>query len=603
MALESSALRVVPAPEEALPLIVVAPGQLAREVDECFEVLRTAGLYRQGRTLVRISMPNDPDRPARALATLWHGPVVVAVTAPWLRGELARLARFQKPDSDRMRPVDPPLSLCSTLIEVVDSSNMPELMGIVMHPTLRADGSVLDAPGYDAASGLLYLPDPSVKWPKIPDNPTRDDAVAAVQRLLRLLREFPFADGSAPPGTSLSVAVATIVTVCLRKALRSAPGTGITAPTAGTGKSLLTDLATTVATGRPVPAMSHCDDPAEEAKRIHAALMEGTPVLSIDNVVRPLKSDVLCSVLTQERFSARVLGKSETQVVSTAVSVIANGNNLIVGGDLVRRFLICRMDTGAARPDEIEHTFDPVEEARRDRGELVAAVITVVRAYLSAGCPSMGLKPFGSFGQWSTWVRSALVWAGCADPCGGRSAMEASDPERDVAVGVAAAWYEEFNSEPTTIRVCLRESKDNEELDAALSLIPSMSGKPSAHSIGQWVKRQQDRPYPLPCGGGVLTFRASGIDTRTKAIRWAVVRSDFAESTESTESVSYPESFRVKNNQWESDSADSVDSANDRKVIRYRLADNPGQWNTAINETEIGLVDRFGDRLIEVQQP
>lgn len=597
MALEQAALRVVPAPESTQPTIVVAPGQLARAEADCWEGLRDAGLYRQGRTLVRVSTPDDPCRPARALAAPWNGPTITPVTAHWLRGEKAARFRFQKPDGDRMRPVDPPLALAAMMIERADSSPLPELLGIVQHPTLRPDGSLLDSPGYDRESGLLYLPAPGVQWPTIPEHPTRDDAVAALAVLRRPLREFPFADPSAPAGTSESVALAGMITVCVRRALPTAPAFCFTAPTPGTGKSLLCDVLATVATGQPVPAMSHTDDPAEERKRLAAALLDGRPIVSIDNVERPLHSETLCSVLTQTTFTERVLGKSETAVMSTAVTVLINGNNVVVSGDLNRRVLMLRLDAGAARPDEVAHTFNPVDEARRHRGELVAAALVVVRSYLVAGCPPVNLRPFGSFDQWSRWVRSALVWAGCADPCAGRAAMEAGDPQRDVAVAVLAAWHDEFGDEPTTVAKCLMEAESNEVLKLALSLIPSKSGKATAHAVGQWIKRQRDRPYPLPCGGGVLAFRESGVDTKTKVFRWSVIRLDSSGSSGSSGSVSYRDNFEAKNFQGEMTPTDPAVPAG---VVRYRLADSPDRWHTAIGETEAGLRERYGNRLVEV---
>ena len=37
---------------------------------------------------------------------------------------------------------------------------------------------------------------------------------------------------------------------------------------------------------------------------------------------------------------------------------------------------------------------------------LVAAALTVVRAYIVAGCPQLGLARFGGFEAWAVWVRA-----------------------------------------------------------------------------------------------------------------------------------------------------------------------------------------------------
>jgi putative DNA primase/helicase len=591
-----------------MPVIVVTPGQLHRSEIECWQALQSAGLYRQGRMLVRPSVPGDPDRPTRAKLAPWTGPVVVPVTAHYLRAVLAAVARFQKPADGGVRPTDPPISLCLMLIERVDNSGLPELTGIIQHPTLRSDGSLLDQPGYDAATGLLFIPTAGMSWGVIPDRPTRDDAVAAIAALRRPLREFPFDDPEGTPtGTSEAVALSMLMTVPIRRTLRSSPGFAVTAPAPGTGKSLLVDVAGVLATGQPVPAMSHTDDEPEQRKRMGAALMECRPILSIDNIERPLRSEVLCSVLTQAVFAERLLGKSETMTLSTSVTVVCNGNNLIIGGDLNRRMVICRLDAKAARPDEVKHTFDVIEEVQRGRGALVAAALTVVRAFMVAGCPDVGVRPYGSFDQWSTWVRSALIWAGVADPCGGRAAMEASDPERDVAIGVLSAWYEEFTlnvpSKGATAADALKEAQRNETLRAALDAIPSRSGKATSHTIGNWIRRYRDRPYPCPLPGGdaFLAFKQSGVDRVTKSLEWSVVKVSSAGGRGDC-GGQFPNPKDSRSKSLEGELTPAVPPV-PRAVINYRLADSPDRWCTAIGETEEGLRQQFGDRLVEVRTP
>src|SRR5690606_3260807 len=62
---------------------------------------------------------------------------------------------------------------------------------VVESPVLRMDGSILSTPGYDVATGLLYIP--SQGFDQIPLSPNQADAAAAVQTLLDVVRDFPFA--------------------------------------------------------------------------------------------------------------------------------------------------------------------------------------------------------------------------------------------------------------------------------------------------------------------------------------------------------------------------------------------------------------------------
>lgn len=56
------------------------------------------------------------------------------------------------------------------------------LAGIIESPILRPDGTILNPPGYDAATGFLH--EPAGPVPSIPDSPTRADAMAARDVLL-----------------------------------------------------------------------------------------------------------------------------------------------------------------------------------------------------------------------------------------------------------------------------------------------------------------------------------------------------------------------------------------------------------------------------------
>jgi hypothetical protein len=65
------------------------------------------------------------------------------------------------------------------------------LTGITEAPTLRAHWTVLSTPGWDPESGLLY--EPNAEYSPILPTPTKMDAIHAAERLLDLVRDFPFA--------------------------------------------------------------------------------------------------------------------------------------------------------------------------------------------------------------------------------------------------------------------------------------------------------------------------------------------------------------------------------------------------------------------------
>ena len=82
---------------------------------------------------------------------------------------------------------------------------------------------------------------------------------------------------------------------------------------------------------------------------------------------------------------------------------------------------------------------DPVSTVLENRGPYIAAVLTIVRAYLAAGCPSP-CSPLASFSDWSLLVRSPLVWLSYADPVDTMEAARSDDPSRGNLHAIVAAW-------------------------------------------------------------------------------------------------------------------------------------------------------------------
>src|SRR5262249_57574421 len=110
-------------------------------------------------------------------------------------------------------------------------------------------GWVGGRPGYDAAGGLLYKP-AGRRSPPIPQYPTKAAAGAALQAIDGLIEDFPFVSDA-----DRSVALSAILTALDRHAMVTAPLHGFTSPAAGTGKSLLVDVAAILATGSLTPAI------------------------------------------------------------------------------------------------------------------------------------------------------------------------------------------------------------------------------------------------------------------------------------------------------------------------------------------------------------
>lgn len=472
------------------PVIFLQGGNLPKEVDEAEEALLAAGLgvYQRGESLVRVvRLPQSEGddgvrRPSGAL-------LIHPVSAPWLREKFAISAVWMKHGKDEPYPVNPPTEHARALLARVGEWRAPVLRGVVSCPTMRADGTILQEPGYDPASGLLFDPG-GVVFPQVPDNPSFTDA----QEAMRVLKK-PFREYQLPTPADWSVLLAAVVTSVIRRILPSAPLFAIDAPTAGSGKTLMCEAVGVIASGYKPTIISQGKTPEEDEKRLASILMAGDAVLVIDNCERQLGGDTLCSMLTSEVIASRILGKSEMKQVLTNVLVMATGNNLEVVGDLGRRTLVCRIDTGAERPDQIEHSFELIDEVLADRPRLVVAVLTVLRAYVVAGKPNR-MIPLGSFEGWNL-VREALVWLGEEDPAVTRENVIADDPRKNELAELLELWADALGGRSVTLAE-LADDATKAPRSKTAALQQALAERTPKHvfstrSVGRYLAKHKDR--------------------------------------------------------------------------------------------------------------
>ena len=281
--------------------IHIIPGQLAKRTAEAIRALRDArtDIYDRGGQLVRpvrVAEPEALDGVRRAVGAL----VLRPVEPEWLRLRLAEVAAWRKWDArtELLRPADPPADVARTIVAAPDEGGWPYLRAIVRHPVLLPDGQRITASGYDAATGILV--DAPGEWASLPERPTRDHAVEARARIEHLLRFYPWVGD-----LDRAVALSLILTALARAVLPAAPAHGADAPTPGTGKSLLIDVAAILSTGAPAAVMDYGSDQDEAAKRLDGMLLAGDAVISIDNIeVAIARRDALSDPLRSQHVAS-----------------------------------------------------------------------------------------------------------------------------------------------------------------------------------------------------------------------------------------------------------------------------------------------------------
>lgn len=499
------------------PTIRIHLGDLHNIATEAEEALieYDAPLYTRGYRIVRPIVETVDASKSRRTKVARLSVVSLDGLVDWM----SRAAKWKRFDGRSKKDVaaDPPHQIAAILAARDGEWALKPLAGVITTPTLRPDGSLLTEPGYDAATRLLLLQPP--RLPEIPSKPSKGQAASALRLLNDLLTEFPFIDEP-----SRAVALSGLISPIVRGALSVAPLHAMSAPVAGSGKSYIIDLSSAIATGRPCPVIAAGKTEEETEKRLGAILMAGQTIVSIDNLNGDLSGDFLCQAVERPLVQVRILGKSEQIQIESRATIFATGNNITIKGDMIRRSILCSLDPNLERPELREFAKNPFDTILRNRGEYIAAALTIVRAYVEAGQPEQ-MPPFNSFEDWSNLVRSALVWLGCADPLTTMERSRSEDPEIRAAQQIVSAWLSVVGSgKPKFVSELLADAgdpfdeTDKPNLSKTFSAI-SRSGVATSLTVGQWLGRHKGRVI-----GG---YKIQGsIDKMTNLQRWSLEESD-----------------------------------------------------------------------------
>ena len=264
-------------------------------------------------------------------------PILEALSEAHVRGVMTRTANFVVRHKDRVSHVLPPREVAQDLLVLGEYPGLPLLKGLTEVPLLRPDGTILDQPGFDAATQLLYCPPPGFVLPPIPAAPSQAEARQALDWLItELLSDFPFvldAHGLPAESASRTSALGLLFTFLLRAMIPGpVPLAVVEAPRQGTGKGLLVSALTLLATGQETAVRTAPVREEEWAKVLTATLLAGTPICLIDNVLT-LNSATFAALLTASSWEDRLLGASRMVRLPHRTVWICTGNNIDLGGD------------------------------------------------------------------------------------------------------------------------------------------------------------------------------------------------------------------------------------------------------------------------------
>ena len=380
---------------------------------------------------------------------------------------MSQKSKFCRTDDKGLVAQAAPLTIAAVLHSRRTHDAVRVLEAVTTAPIFLADGSILQARGYNAQARVFLEPSVSVD---VPDEPTHADAVAVGAVFQDLLCDFAFAEPA-----DFSSWLAGLLSPLVKAATSNAPAPLIcvSASSPGAGKTLLIDIASRIITGGAAEVRPYNPrDPSEWGKRLTAFIKAASPVSVFDNCNGPIGDEGLDRLITSSTWSDRILGASDAPALPNVTTWLATGNNIEPQGDTVRRVLLCRIEVMTERPQE-RHGFkrpELADYALEHRSELLSAALTLLRAYHCAGRPVQRLPSWGSFTAWSQLIRGAITWSGLADPflTQQRASNDLNEPENDAhdfwidvvgaSDGIAASIVLEANRADAMSALGLRSS-------------------------------------------------------------------------------------------------------------------------------------------------
>ena len=479
----------------AIPDLYVTSGQLVR-------IERVSGT-------VAVDLDDDMPLPVTAstLTTALLAKLLAAhtYTFKWA----ATKDKAGKPEYHEVETTPSP-GVLSAAIAGKEWPDVPALAGIIGTPVLRRDWSLLQAPGYDPASGLYLAP--TVALPVVPERPSRRQ-VAAAQTFVTgtLLGDFEWEDDA-----SLANYVALMATPFLRRPLRAlAPLFVISASAPASGKSLLSAL-TGLLTGQQVVTWPG-DNEEELEKVITATFRKESGAVVFDNIPEGevIDSARLAALLTSPTWSGRILGTSGMGAWPNDRLWMATGNNLRIGGDIASRSVSIRLKPTAPHPEERTGFAIPdlqgwiMNPANRVR--LLERLLILVADWVAAGTPKDTSVPaIRQFTPWAHGVGGFLAHHGITGFLGNLSAMRAMDEEDRKWAVFLATWLDKLG--PGSVRPAdvLASADDGFDQPAGPwegDFITDDRGRcpRTAQKLGQLLAGQADRYH----GDPPLTLRTS----------------------------------------------------------------------------------------------
>ncbi|MFE1396787.1 bifunctional DNA primase/polymerase [Nocardiopsis dassonvillei] len=492
--------------------------QLIRDLARAVNDGAVPGLYSVGDGLVHLRRVYDPELPAGETRAAMES--VDSLRLGNLVAHHLRLYVVER--DDRGKPIrekdKQPAQVVFKQVLASPSWSLPPLRGVTRTPILRQDGTVLNEPGYDPASGMYF--DPMCAFDPVPDRPSRGEVERAFNHVYHeVLGGFPYV-GQADRANAFAYATHVVGRRFLEGmsggGVQPTPGVNVVAGSQGTGKSYLASVPVWVFGG---DVTDYRPDEQELGKLVVSTLHDKRgPVAILDNVPDGyiVKNTTLASFLTQAVPTARLLGQTKNVAMINDVFWGLTGNGTRQSDDLRRRFFDVRLDAGMADPamredfalGDLKAHFGDV----RNRAKFVWCCLVLWRAWVAAGANEGSCRMRGSYGWWSKPTAGLLEFLGVGGfmdnyAPGGSAEAERWEP-------FLMAWRAKYDSTRLKVSQLMRDHVDNGDADGwggSFILPVNVNDYKAVREAGDILASKVDKVWP--CGLVLRKSKRAGSNT------------------------------------------------------------------------------------------
>jgi hypothetical protein len=372
---------------------------------------------------------------------------------------------------------------------------LPVLRRIISTPVLRPDGTLLQTPGYDPATGFLLASNQHLD--PIPEHPSTEMVDAAREFLLdRFLADFPWRNATADRANYLGL----LVTPIIRPFTRSlSPFAVIDATMPGSGKTILTGCVGLLV-GQRVLTWNDSED--EQRKQITTVMADQVGAVVWDNLKEGtvIDSAALARLITERTWTDRRLGGNQAASYPNNRLWLATGNNLRVGGDMASRSVWVRLDPDCPHPEArtgfaIENLdtwiLDPV-----NRATVLRHLLVLILDWTAAGAPSAtGLPAMRQFTRWAQMVGGFLAHHGVTGFLDNAEAGRELDESAAEWRTFLLHWRTIFADRPVSAKELRASAEPEFGSDPWAGTFPTTAGGKllTVKSIGRLLTGQLDR--------------------------------------------------------------------------------------------------------------